>query len=79
MRDSGDFLGGCTRNATSSDNSNMFLNLMMMKLGKPNSNFKVENETEYKKEYCLENSQCQAYSYDNYWDRHLLDLEFGSK
>jgi hypothetical protein len=62
--DSGDFLGGCTRNSKSSDKSDMFLSLKMMKVGKPDSNFKVNNETECRKDYCLENIECQAYSYD---------------
>jgi len=58
--DSGDFLGGCTRNSTSSDKSDMFLSLPMMKAGSPDSDFKVKNETECKEE-CLDNSMCQAY------------------
>jgi hypothetical protein len=61
--DSGDFLGGCTRNSTSSDNSDMFLNLTMMKVGSPDSHFMVKNETECKNE-CLNSSQCLAYSYE---------------
>ncbi|XP_059450903.1 G-type lectin S-receptor-like serine/threonine-protein kinase At4g03230 [Corylus avellana] len=61
--DSGDFLGGCTRKSTSSDNSDMFLNLTMMKVSNPDSDFMVKNETECKNE-CLDNSQCQAYSYE---------------
>jgi hypothetical protein len=61
--DSGDFLDGCTRNSTSFDKSDMFLSLKMMKVSNPDSDFKVKNETECRKE-CLDNSQCQAYSYE---------------
>jgi hypothetical protein len=63
--DSGDFLGKqmCTRNSTSSDKGDMFLSLTMMKVGSPDFNFKVKNETECRK-WCLDNSECQAYSYE---------------
>ncbi|XP_059449196.1 G-type lectin S-receptor-like serine/threonine-protein kinase At4g03230 isoform X2 [Corylus avellana] len=61
--DSGDFLGGCTRKSTSSDKSDMFLSLKMMKVSDPDSNFLAKNETECRNE-CLNKSQCQAYSYD---------------
>ncbi|XP_059450904.1 uncharacterized protein LOC132181681, partial [Corylus avellana] len=61
--DSGDFLDGCTRNLTSSNKSDMFLSLKMMKVSYPDSDFKVKNETECINE-CLDNSQCQAYSYE---------------
>ena len=61
--DSGEFLGGCTRKSTSPDKSDMFLSLKMMKVSNPDSNFLGKNETECRKE-CLNNSQCQAYSYD---------------
>jgi hypothetical protein len=57
-----DFFGGCTRN--SSDKGHMFLSLKMMKVGKPDLQFKVKNETECRNEYCLNNSECQAYSYN---------------
>jgi hypothetical protein len=60
----GDFLGGCTKKLTSFDKSDMFLNLKMMKVGKPDSTFKVKNEIECKNEYCLNRSECQAYSYE---------------
>jgi hypothetical protein len=79
--DSGEFLGGCTRNSTS-DSSDMFLSLKMMKVGKPDYNFKVKNETECRKVYCLENSECQAYSYDTtgtnicwIWNSDLNNLQ----
>jgi len=62
--ESEDFFGGCTRNSTSSDKSHMFLILKMMKVGQPDFQFKVKNETECRNEYCLNNSECQAYSYN---------------
>jgi hypothetical protein len=34
-----------------------------MKVGSPDFNFKVKNETECRK-WCLDNSECQAYSYE---------------
>ncbi|XP_059452590.1 G-type lectin S-receptor-like serine/threonine-protein kinase At4g03230 isoform X2 [Corylus avellana] len=61
--DSGDFSDGCRRNSTSSDNSDMFLNLKMMKVGKPDSDFPEINETKCRKQ-CLAVSLCQAYSYE---------------
>ncbi|XP_059450460.1 G-type lectin S-receptor-like serine/threonine-protein kinase At4g03230 [Corylus avellana] len=61
--DSRDFLDGCIRSSTSSDNNDMFLILKMMKASNPDSDFKVKNETECRNE-CLGNSQCQAYSYE---------------
>jgi hypothetical protein len=61
--DSGDYFDGCTRNSTSFDKSDMFLSLTMMKVGSSDSNFKVKNETECRK-WCLDNSECQAYSYE---------------
>jgi len=62
--ESEDFFGGCTRNSTSSDKGHMFLILKMMKVGQPDFQFKVKNETECRNEYCLNNSECQAYSYN---------------
>jgi hypothetical protein len=61
---SGGFLGGCIRNSISSDKGHMFLSLKMMKMGKPDIQFKVKNEIECRNEYCLNNSECQAYSYN---------------
>jgi hypothetical protein len=43
----------------------MFLSLKMMKIGMPDSSFMVKNETECRNEYCLGNSECQAYSYNS--------------
>jgi hypothetical protein len=63
--DSQEFFGGCTRNSTSSDKSDMFLNLKMMKIGTPDFSFMAKNETECRNEYCLDNSECQAYSYNS--------------
>ena len=54
---------GCTRNSTSSDNSDMLLNLKMMKVSKPDSYFQEINETECRKQ-CLAQSECKAYSYE---------------
>jgi hypothetical protein len=53
----------CTGNSTSFDKSDMFLSLTMMKVGSPDYNFKVKNETECRED-CLDNSECQAYSYE---------------
>jgi hypothetical protein len=61
--DSGNFFGGCTRNSTSSDKSDMFLSLKMVKVGKPDYSFKVKNEIKCREE-CLDNSLCKAYSYE---------------
>jgi hypothetical protein len=61
--DSGDFLGGCFRNSTSFDNNDMFLSLKVTKVSNSDSDFMVKNETECRKE-CLDNSRCQAYSYE---------------
>jgi hypothetical protein len=61
---SGDFLDGCTRNLTSSDNSDMFLNLKMMKVNNSESHiYDANNETECRKQ-CLNSSLCEAYSYE---------------
>ncbi|XP_042976153.1 G-type lectin S-receptor-like serine/threonine-protein kinase At4g03230 isoform X2 [Carya illinoinensis] len=60
----GDFSGGCARNLTSTSNKiDAFLRLKMMKVSNAGSNFKVTNKTECEEEYCLKNSQCVAYSY----------------
>ncbi|KAG6717800.1 hypothetical protein I3842_04G118100, partial [Carya illinoinensis] len=60
----GDFSGGCARNLTSTSNKiDTFLRLKMMKVSNAGSNFKVTNKTECEEEYCLKNSQCVAYSY----------------
>ncbi|XP_062009544.1 G-type lectin S-receptor-like serine/threonine-protein kinase At4g03230 isoform X2 [Rosa rugosa] len=60
---SGDFSGGCDRESSISyNNSSRFLSLKMMKVGEAESPFDVANETECRNG-CLENPQCQAYSY----------------
>jgi len=60
---SGDFSVGCARNSTSSDISDMFLSLKMMKVNNPDSPpINANNETECQKQ-CLDYSQCQAYSF----------------
>ncbi|KAG2712300.1 hypothetical protein I3760_04G118800 [Carya illinoinensis] len=58
----GDFSGGCTRNSAST-NLDIFLSLKMVKASPPDLELKLANETECEKEYCLKNSQCVAYSY----------------
>ncbi|KAM5580814.1 G-type lectin S-receptor-like serine/threonine-protein kinase [Rosa sericea] len=60
--DSGDFSGGCDRESSISYNNSRFLSLKMMKVGEAESPFNVANETECRNG-CLENPQCQAYSY----------------
>jgi hypothetical protein len=75
---SGDFLDGCTKNSTSSDNSDMFLNLKMMKVNNPDSRiYDANNETECRKQ-CLNSSLCQAYSLTDIcwiWTENLSDLQ----
>ena len=58
-----DFLDGCTRNWKSYDKSDKFLSLTMMRVSDSDSYLEAKNESECRKE-CLDNSQCQAYSYD---------------
>jgi hypothetical protein len=60
---SGDFLDGCIRNLTSSDISDMFLSLKMMKVNNPDYIVDANNEIECQKQ-CLNASPCQAYSYE---------------
>jgi len=60
-----EFFDGCTRNSKS-DKSDKFLSLKMMKVSKSDYNYKVKNEAECRNEYCLDNSECQAYSYESY-------------
>jgi hypothetical protein len=76
--DSGDFLGGCTRNSTSFDNSDMFLNLKMMKVNNPDSRiYDANNETECRMQ-CLNSSLCQAYSLTDIcwiWTENLSNLQ----
>ncbi|KAM1545039.1 hypothetical protein ACFX10_045426 [Malus domestica] len=61
---SGDFSGGCTIKSTlCGDNKNdTFLSLKKMKMGNPDSQIKVDNETECRNG-CLNSCQCKAYSY----------------
>jgi hypothetical protein len=62
-----DFFGGCSRNQTSCGKSDIFLSLKMMKVNDPDPPQDLDtvkrNETECRK-YCLNNCQCQAYSYE---------------
>ncbi|KAG6657881.1 hypothetical protein CIPAW_04G120800 [Carya illinoinensis] len=59
-----DFSDGCIRNLKSTSNKiDTFLSLKMLKVSNPGSNYKVTNKTKCEKEYCLENSQCVGYSY----------------
>jgi hypothetical protein len=62
-----DFLDGCSRNPTSCGKSDTFLSLKMMKVNDPDPpqdlDIVKKNETECRK-YCLNNCQCQAYSYE---------------
>ncbi|PQQ01514.1 G-type lectin S-receptor-like serine/threonine-protein kinase [Prunus yedoensis var. nudiflora] len=59
---SGNFSGGCARQSKICEKNDMFLSLTKMKVGKPNTSIKVDNETECMNE-CLSNCSCQAYSY----------------
>ncbi|KAI8006876.1 G-type lectin S-receptor-like serine/threonine-protein kinase [Camellia lanceoleosa] len=56
---------GCTRmSRICAGHKEVFLNLTMMKVGKPDTPLsEVQNETRCRKE-CLDNCQCQAYSYN---------------
>ncbi|KAM1324298.1 hypothetical protein PS2_045074 [Malus domestica] len=61
---SGDFSGGCTRkSALCGDNKNYtFLSLKKMKVGNPDSESNIDNETECRNG-CLNSCLCKAYSY----------------
>ncbi|KAM1010100.1 hypothetical protein TB1_044743 [Malus domestica] len=61
---SGDFSGGCTRKSLlCGDNKNdTFLSLKKMKVGNPDSEINVNNETECRN-VCLNSCRCMAYSY----------------
>ncbi|KAM1358488.1 hypothetical protein TB2_045459 [Malus domestica] len=61
---SGDVSGGCTRkSALCDDNKNYtFLSLKKMKVGNPDSESNIDNETECRNG-CLNNCLCKAYSY----------------
>lgn len=63
---SGDYSGGCVRKLPMCGNnaeSDTFLNLNMMKVGNPDSQFNAKNEMECRVE-CLNNCQCQAYLFE---------------
>lgn len=62
----GDYSGGCARKSITCGNhveDDAFLDLKMMKVGDPDSQFNAKNEMECKIE-CLDNCQCQAYLYE---------------
>ncbi|XP_021280228.1 G-type lectin S-receptor-like serine/threonine-protein kinase At4g03230 isoform X1 [Herrania umbratica] len=66
-----DYFDGCTRKSRICDKnaaSDTFLSLKMMEVGNPDSQYNAKSEVECKLE-CLNNCQCQAYSYEE------LDLE----
>ncbi|XVF44495.1 hypothetical protein PTKIN_Ptkin02bG0127900 [Pterospermum kingtungense] len=61
-----DYNDGCTRKSricNKNAESDTFLSLNMMEVGNPDSQFNAKSETECKLE-CLNNCQCQAYSYE---------------
>ncbi|ONI18605.1 hypothetical protein PRUPE_3G226100 [Prunus persica] len=75
---SGDFSGGCARQSKICEKNDTFLSLTKMKLGKPNTRIKVDNETVRRNE-CLSNCLCQAYSYaaaanNTRWDASTSSL-----
>ncbi|KAA8524526.1 hypothetical protein F0562_010949 [Nyssa sinensis] len=78
-----DFSGGCTRKSiTCTDSTDtIFLKLGMMKVGEPDSPFKVaKSEEDCKKECRSRNCQCQAYSYTTkegcwLWTKFLSNLQ----
>eukprot|EP00257_Ricinus_communis_P026367 XP_025013781.1 G-type lectin S-receptor-like serine/threonine-protein kinase At4g03230 [Ricinus communis] len=77
---SGDYSGGCTRKSplcSSNAASDSFLNLKMMKVGNPDSQFKAKSEQECKAE-CLNNCQCQAFSYEEAENEQREDSESAS-
>ncbi|XP_056851195.1 G-type lectin S-receptor-like serine/threonine-protein kinase At4g03230 isoform X2 [Raphanus sativus] len=65
----GDFSGGCSRESRICGGKegvvvgDMFLNLSVVEVGSPDSQFDAHNEKECREE-CLNNCQCQAYSYE---------------
>ncbi|GLT87014.1 hypothetical protein SLE2022_051180 [Rubroshorea leprosula] len=61
----GDFSGGCTRKSricNKNGETDGFLRLNMVEVRNPDTQFKAKNEMECKLE-CLNNCQCEAYSY----------------
>lgn len=74
---SGYYSGGCARKSPlCSDNaaSDTFLNLKMMKVGSPDSQFKAKSEMECRME-CLNNCQCEAFSYEEAESTRLGESE----
>lgn len=64
----GDFSGGCSRESRICGKDgvvvgDMFLNLTVVEVGSPDSQFDAHDEKECRAE-CLNNCQCQAYSYE---------------
>ncbi|CAL9013884.1 unnamed protein product [Prunus brigantina] len=59
--ETGNFSGGCERESTICS-KDTFLRLKMMNVGKPDTRINVDNETGCRNE-CLNNCQCQAFSY----------------
>uniref|UniRef100_A0A1J3J875 non-specific serine/threonine protein kinase n=3 Tax=Noccaea caerulescens TaxID=107243 RepID=A0A1J3J875_NOCCA len=64
----GDFSGGCSRESRICGKDGavlggMFLNLSVVEVGSPDSHFDAHNEKECREE-CLNNCQCQAYSFE---------------
>lgn len=64
----GDFSGGCSRESRICGKDGavlggMFLNLSVVEAGSPDSHFDAHNEKECREE-CLNNCQCQAYSFE---------------
>lgn len=65
----GDYSGGCSRGSRICGGKDgvvvgdMFLNLSLVEVGSLDSQFDAHNEKECRPE-CLNNSQCQAYSYE---------------
>lgn len=61
----GDYSVGCVRKTNNEcHRTEEFLDLRMMKVGNPDSEFKAGSETECRVE-CLNNCHCQAYLYDD--------------
>ena len=64
MWDSGNFSGGCSREANLCGDDDHFLELKNMKVGNPASSVSLANsETDCRKK-CLENCQCEAYTFE---------------
>ncbi|KAM1358487.1 hypothetical protein TB2_045458 [Malus domestica] len=59
---SGDFSDGCARKSALCNKNDTFLSLKKMKVGNPDSEINVDNETECRN-VCLNRCRCKAYSY----------------